>query len=57
MCRVATKQCAVDQHKVARLPVGKIDRRDTNCVGFNASPSKSGRTPKEEEPFHDVLAV
>jgi len=28
---------AVGQHKVARLPVGKIDRRDTNCAGFSAS--------------------
>jgi hypothetical protein len=24
---------AVDQHKVARLPVGNIDRRDTRCAG------------------------
>jgi hypothetical protein len=24
---------AVDQHKVARLPVGNIDRRDTSCAG------------------------
>jgi hypothetical protein len=26
-----------DQHKVARLPVGNIDRRDTNCAKFGAS--------------------
>jgi hypothetical protein len=31
-----------DQHKVARLPVGNIDRRDTNCAGFCASATKSG---------------
>jgi hypothetical protein len=31
-----------DQHEVARLPVGNIDRRDTNCARFGASASRAG---------------
>jgi hypothetical protein len=34
---LAASERAVDQHKVARLPVGNIDRRDTNCARFGAS--------------------
>jgi hypothetical protein len=33
LCRVAAEERAFDQHKVARLPVGNIDRRDTSCAG------------------------
>jgi hypothetical protein len=47
----------VDQHKVARLPVGKIDRRDTNCAGFSTSTTGQGGRRKDEEAFHDVLAI
>jgi hypothetical protein len=43
------KGCAVDQHKVARLPVGNIDRRDSRCAG--------ARIIRDDEAFHDVKAV
>jgi len=33
LCLVAATKRAVDQHVVARLPVGNIDRRDTSCAG------------------------
>jgi hypothetical protein len=48
---------ALSQHKVARLPVGKIDRRDTNCAGSVRQPLDQGGRRKDEEAFHDVLAI
>jgi hypothetical protein len=46
LCRVGGEIRAVGQHKVARLLVGKIDRRDTNYAGFSASATRSGRAPE-----------
>lgn len=31
MCRIVATVRASSQHKLARLPVGKIDRRETEC--------------------------
>jgi hypothetical protein len=56
-CVESQRGTRVDQHNVARLPVGNIDRRDTNCAGFIALARVTGLAPGEEEAFHDVLAA
>jgi hypothetical protein len=57
LCRAGGETRTVGQHKVARLPVGKIDRRDTNCARFSASATGQGGRRKDEEAFHDVLTI
>ncbi|MDC9013546.1 hypothetical protein PR370_26365 [Mycobacterium marinum] len=52
--RVGSEIRAFGQYKVAKLPVGKIDRRDTNCAGI--SPESRASTGGEEA-FHDVLTI
>jgi hypothetical protein len=42
-CALSSRGVAPDEHKVARLPVGKIDRRETLC-GSTAQMNESSTT-------------